>query len=109
MSGLIFRQDLGPVNNKKLNALFGNPKIDTFYAIKGDELCFPVIKNFLWIIKNCHPVLNTSTDTFLGEDTNKQYGKYEFEKIINRYHEVTTTTGVIERTCDVHIDVGETL
>ena len=33
-SGLVFRQDLGPMDDKQLNALFGNPKTDTFHAIR---------------------------------------------------------------------------
>ena len=33
-SGLVFRQDLGPVDDKQLNALFGDPKTDTFHGIR---------------------------------------------------------------------------
>ena len=34
MSGSVWRQELGLVDNEELNALFGNPKNDPFYAIK---------------------------------------------------------------------------
>ena len=33
INGSVFRQDLDPMDIKQLNALFGNPEINTFHAI----------------------------------------------------------------------------